>query len=199
MRRALACLALGLVVLVGPSVALSLLVTGATLAGRAAAYAAEAGQTGEPSPTRRSAVTGPSAFARSDIPRRLLPIYRKTGGREVWRTRTGGRYPTWAVLAAVGKVESNHCKHMGPSSAGALGCMQFMPGTWPGYGHGDIYDPANSIPAARKYLRTYRARSDLGWALAAYNAGPGRADHPPRETRRYVRNALALARRYTQH
>jgi Transglycosylase SLT domain len=151
--------------------------------------------------SRRPGVAGPSSAAKADIPRRMLTLYRKTGGREVWRTKDGRRYPAWAVLAGVGKVESNHCrvagaKPGGSSSAGALGCMQFMPGTWPGYGHGSVYDPANSIPAARRYLLAHRVKRDLGWALAAYNAGPGRADHPPRVTRRYVRNALALARRY---
>jgi membrane-bound lytic murein transglycosylase B len=34
------------------------------------------------------------------------------------------------VLAAIGQVESAHGKHLGPSSAGALGPMQFLPSTW---------------------------------------------------------------------
>jgi hypothetical protein len=152
-------------------------------------------------PSTRGKVAGPSRFAKADVPPPMLKLYRKSGGRSAWRTRDGRRYPTWAVLAAVGKVESDHCrvagaKPGGSSSAGALGCMQFMPGTWPGYGRGSVYDPRNSIPAARRYLAAHRAKRDLAWALAAYNAGPGRADHPPAVTRRYVRNALALARRY---
>ena len=32
----------------------------------------------------------------------------------------------WYVLAAVGKVESNHRKNMDPSGAGAMGPMQFF-------------------------------------------------------------------------
>lgn len=146
--------------------------------------------------TAPNAQAATSTKCSSDIPTRYCRLYHKAGGREVWRTRDGKRYPAWAVLAAVGKVESGHGANMGPSSAGALGPMQFMPRTWPGYGHGSVWNPANAIPAARKYLLTYRARRDLGWALAAYNAGPGRADNPPAVTRQYVRNALALARRY---
>lgn len=157
-----------------------------------------AGSLDQPAEASGAKAGGVSRYAKADIPARYLALYRKTGGRSTWQTRDGRRYPAWAVLAAVGKVESGHGAHMGPSSAGALGPMQFMPGTWPAYGHGSVYDPANAIPAARKYLTVHHARRDLGWALAAYNAGPGRADHPPASTRRYVRNALALARRYTR-
>ena len=37
---------------------------------------------------------------------------------------------SWTVLAAIGQVESGHGRNNGPSSAGALGPMQFMPATW---------------------------------------------------------------------
>ena len=36
----------------------------------------------------------------------------------------------WQVLAAINKIESNFGRNMGPSSAGAIGWMQFMPDTW---------------------------------------------------------------------
>ena len=36
----------------------------------------------------------------------------------------------WQVLAAINKVESDFGRNMGPSSAGAVGWMQFMPATW---------------------------------------------------------------------
>ena len=36
----------------------------------------------------------------------------------------------WQVLAAINKVETNFGGNMGPSSAGAVGWMQFMPDTW---------------------------------------------------------------------
>ena len=51
----------------------------------------------------------------------------------------------WQVLAAINKVESNFGRNMGPSSAGAIGWMQFMPSTWERWGmdaNGDgVADP----------------------------------------------------------
>lgn len=38
----------------------------------------------------------------------------------------------WNVLAAIACIESSFGKNMGPSSAGAVGFMQFMPTTWSG-------------------------------------------------------------------
>lgn len=42
---------------------------------------------------------------------------------------------SWAVLAAICKIESGFGRNMGPSSAGAVGFMQFMPTTWSGSGN----------------------------------------------------------------
>jgi membrane-bound lytic murein transglycosylase B len=65
----------------------------------------------------------------------------------------------WTVLAAIGQVESGHGSNMGPSSAGAMGPMQFLPSTFAGYavdgdgdGDKDIWDPADSIYSAARYL-----------------------------------------------
>ncbi|MCG7507874.1 lytic transglycosylase domain-containing protein [Mesorhizobium retamae] len=83
------------------------------------------------------------------------------------------------------------------SSAGAMGLMQVMPGTWAElrvrYGLGrDPYDPRDNILAGTAYLREMLDRyGSLGF-LAAYNAGPERyeeylAGRPlPTETRAYV-------------
>ena len=38
------------------------------------------------------------------------------------------------MLAAINKIESNFGQNMGPSSAGAIGWMQFMPSTWARWG-----------------------------------------------------------------
>ena len=63
------------------------------------------------------------------------------------------------MLAAVGQVESGHGRNMGPSSAGAMGPMQFMPATFDHYavdgdhdGVADIMDPADAIYTAAAYL-----------------------------------------------
>ncbi len=98
----------------------------------------------------------------------------------------------WYVLAAVGKVESNHGENMGPSSAGALGPMQFLPSTWKEYGvDGDkdgvanIMDPEDAIPAAAAYLKAGGAPHDWYMALYTYNHAGW-----------YVREVLGIAEGY---
>ncbi|MFC7381304.1 lytic transglycosylase domain-containing protein [Sphaerisporangium rhizosphaerae] len=66
---------------------------------------------------------------------------------------------SWTVLAAIGQVESGHGRNNGPSSAGALGPMQFMPATWKAYGvdgdgdgRSDIWSPYDAVPGAARYL-----------------------------------------------
>ncbi|WP_090929274.1 lytic transglycosylase domain-containing protein [Nonomuraea jiangxiensis] len=66
---------------------------------------------------------------------------------------------SWTVLAAIGQVESGHGRNNGPSSAGALGPMQFMPATWKHYGvdgdgdgKSDIWSPYDAVPGAANYL-----------------------------------------------
>ena len=56
--------------------------------------------------------------------------------RGIWQ-RAGAAYGIpWQVLAAINKVESNFGRNMGPSSAGAIGWMQFMPDDLAALGHG---------------------------------------------------------------
>jgi len=80
----------------------------------------------------------------------------------------------WAILAAIGKIESDHGRIQGgrcaTSSAGARGPMQFMPATWARYGKGgNICDPRDAIPAAARYLVASGAPSDYRRAIFAYN------------------------------
>jgi soluble lytic murein transglycosylase-like protein len=59
----------------------------------------------------------------------------------------------WSYLASINFIESNFGRVNGPSSAGAEGPMQFIPGTWTEYGQGgDINDPHDAIMAASRLL-----------------------------------------------
>jgi hypothetical protein len=101
----------------------------------------------------------------------------------------------WQVLAAIGQVESGHGRNVGPSTAGALGPMQFLPSTWAfsgvdgdGDGKADIMNPYDAVPAAALYLcRAGAANGAQGLydAIFSYN----HADW-------YVKEVLALAARY---
>ena len=102
---------------------------------------------------------------------------------------------SWTVLAAIGQVESGHGKNLGPSSAGALGPMQFLPSTWASYGvdgdgdgDADINDPYDAVPAAALYLCRYGGGGSgqaLYDAVYAYN-----------HLDSYVQTVLDLADRY---
>jgi hypothetical protein len=80
----------------------------------------------------------------------------------------------WAILAAIGSVETDHGRLQGGacavSGAGARGPMQFMPGTWLLYGKGgDVCDPVDAIPAAARLLVASGAPKDYHRAIFAYN------------------------------
>lgn len=90
------------------------------------------------------------------------------------------------------------------SSAGAMGLMQLMPGTWArqrarfALGN-DPFDPRDNILAGTSYLREMYDRYGIEGFLAAYNAGPGRYEQwlsgrspLPRETRNYVARIAPL-------
>jgi membrane-bound lytic murein transglycosylase B len=105
---------------------------------------------------------------------------------------------SWPVLAAIGKVESDHGRvrlpgvRSGSNWAGACGPMQLgcvsgskAGNAWARYGRGRPHDPANAIPAAARYLVDHGARRDLDQAIFAYN-----------HSRAYVTKVKQLARRY---
>ena len=133
----------------------------------------------------------PSQAAIADIPSSYLRLYRQAGARN--------RIP-WSVLAAIGKVESDHGRlrlpgvRSGSNWAGACGPMQLgcVPGSragnaWARYGRGRPYDPANAIPAAARYLVDHGARRNLDRAIYAYN-----------HSWAYVVTVKQLAGRYAQ-
>jgi hypothetical protein len=119
----------------------------------------------------------PSATARADIPGRYLGLYQHAA-----RHQCPGL--PWTILAAVGKVESDHGRaHLagvrsGWNEAGAAGPMQFGIGVgragnaWARYGTGrpsDVYKPEQAIPAAARKLCADGAPRGLDGALYAYN------------------------------
>src|SRR5262245_413663 len=101
------------------------------------------------------------------IPPFLLPIYQAAG------IQYGVR---WEVLAAINEIETDYGRNLNVSTAGAVGWMQFMPGTWKLYGvdankdgFKDPNNPADAIFAAARYLRAAGASQDLHKAIFAYN------------------------------
>jgi murein DD-endopeptidase MepM/ murein hydrolase activator NlpD len=114
--------------------------------------------------------------------------------RQLWGAAGNTYGIPWQVLAAINKVETDFGRNLGPSSAGAVGWMQFMPSTWARWGvdaNGDgVADPANpadAIYSAARYLAAAGGQSDLRRAIFAYN----HADW-------YVNEVLGLASLYGQ-
>jgi membrane-bound lytic murein transglycosylase B len=142
-----------------------------------------------PAPKLAAGQPSPSRAAVADIPARYLRLYRQAATRN--------RIP-WSVLAAIGKVESDHGRarlpgvRSGSNWAGACGPMQLgcvagskAGNAWARYGHGRPHDPAAAIPAAARYLVDHGARRNLDRALFAYN-----------HSWSYVARVKQLARRY---
>ena len=82
----------------------------------------------------------------------------------------------WNVLAAINKIESNFGRNMGPSSAGAIGWMQFMPSTWlrwgtdaDGNGIADPWNPVDAVYSAARYLAASGGATDIRRAVFSYN------------------------------
>ena len=105
----------------------------------------------------------------ADIPAEYLVLYRDAAARFGLE---------WPVLAAVGKVETNHGRNRNgcdPNYAGARGPMQFLEPTFvhaaklAGISDPDICDPADAIPAAAAYLKSNGAPGDWQRALYRYN------------------------------
>jgi len=94
----------------------------------------------------------------------------------LWQ-RAGAAYGIrWQVLAAINKVESNFGRNMGPSSAGAIGWMQFMPDTWlrwgtdgNGDGVADPWNPDDAVFSAARYLAASGGQQDIAGAVFSYN------------------------------
>jgi hypothetical protein len=149
-----------------------------------------------PAPRPAAGRPAPSRAALADIPAGYLRRYQAAADRCPGLA--------WTVLAAIGKVESDHGRSTAPgvrsgwNHAGAAGPMQFGVGVgragnaWARFGrdddhdgHRSVYDPGDAIPAAARYLCAHRAPRRLDQAIYAYN-----------HSRAYVTQVKAIARRY---
>lgn len=100
----------------------------------------------------------------------------------------------YAYLAAINHVETGFGTNLAVSSAGAVGWMQFEPGTFARYGVSitapsaapDPYDPQDAIYTAARYLNASGAPADWSTAILAYNHSDA-----------YVTEVEGLAQRYS--
>ncbi|HET8752644.1 MAG TPA: lytic murein transglycosylase [Gaiellaceae bacterium] len=112
--------------------------------------------------------------------------------RGIWQA-AGAQYGIpWEVLAAINKVETDFGRNLGPSSAGAVGWMQFMPSTWArwgtdanGDGVADPNNPTDAIFSAARYLAACGGQFDISGAVYCYNHASW-----------YVNDVLGLAALY---
>jgi peptidoglycan DL-endopeptidase CwlO len=131
-----------------------------------------------PGSNQSVAQPGVSAAAANSIPSNYLMWYRKVGQQYGL---------SWTVLAGIGKVESDHGRttlpgvHSGANAFGAAGPMQIGIGgaagdAWATYATvedgkppASVYDPADAIAGAAKYLISQGAQSNVSAAIFAYN------------------------------
>jgi hypothetical protein len=135
-----------------------------------------------------------------EVPRGPMVTYWKAARDE----RVNCKGLSWEVLAAIGKIESDHGRsHLpgvrsGWNEAGAAGPMQIGIGTgragnswrvygrdWDKDGRRSVYDSGDAIPAAAQYLCKNGYAIDKTAAVYAYN-----------QSMDYVRDVFAKARHY---
>ncbi len=127
----------------------------------------------------------PKPAAVSDIPSDYLALYHQAG--------LAYGVP-WQLLAAIGKVESDHGRNPNayrPNEAGAQGPMQFIPSSWARYRWAsgnpspDVNNARDAIFAAAAYLRVAGAPGDLPRSIYAYNHAWWYVDMVQRQMRAY--------------
>ncbi|MBX7551200.1 bifunctional lytic transglycosylase/C40 family peptidase [Streptomyces sp. tea 10] len=136
-----------------------------------------------------SVAAAPSRLALADIPANLLALYQRAA------LECPGL--SWTILAAIGKVETDHARNPDMvSSAGAVGPMQFLPPTFATYAHPvppggknppTPWDPVDAIYASARLLCASGARNghDLRHAIWQYNHSDA-----------YVNQVLKIAEQY---
>jgi Transglycosylase SLT domain len=133
-----------------------------------------------------------------------LPVARVTSGQQpssylqLFMASAADYCPglSWTVLAAIGQIESADGTNNGPSTAGALGPMQFLPSTWALWGIDafgqtgppDVMNPYDAVPSAARLLCADGATDGTAGLRAAI------FDYNHAEW--YVNEVLALAAEY---
>jgi peptidoglycan DL-endopeptidase CwlO len=148
------------------------------------------GTGGSPTAVTAAVQPAPSAAGRATIPANYLQLFQQAG-------RTYG--VPWVILAGIGEVESDDGRsslpgvHSGTNAFGAAGPMQIGVGgaagdTWGGApvhpageavagvatdangdGIASVYDPADAIAGAARYLVAHGVQSNVSGAIFAYN------------------------------
>jgi hypothetical protein len=126
----------------------------------------------------------------SAVPRFLRGIYQAAEARYQVR---------WEILAAINEIETYYGRNLNVSSAGAVGWMQFMPGTWRVYGTDadadgveNPYDPEDAIFSAARYLNASGYAQDVRRALFAYNHAGWYVDDVLMRARRIAAENVSL-------
>jgi len=176
----------------GGLLVLGLALAGAGISGGSMLFAAGHGcnGTGSSAVVTSAVQPAPSKAAGTSIPADYLQLYRNAG-------HTYGL--PWTILAGIGEVESNHGRstlpgvHNGANAFGAAGPMQIGIGgaagnTWGGApvhpatehvggvatdgnsdGAASVYQPADAIDGAAKYLVEHGVLTNPSGAIFAYN------------------------------
>jgi hypothetical protein len=107
------------------------------------------------------------------------PAGRPENWLQLYQDSAAGWCPglSWTVLAAIGEIESGDGSNDGPSTAGALGPMQFLPATWQAWGidgYGppgppDITNPLDAVPSAARMLCADGAASPATLTAAIFD------------------------------
>jgi murein DD-endopeptidase MepM/ murein hydrolase activator NlpD len=189
--RLLVVAAIGLALLAGSARAAGPPVLGFSVSSGAQTGLARVSLPSASVPNSPGSISIPVSFTSAPLSPQQVPL---STLHALWQQAGSAYGIPWQVLASINKIESNFGQNMGPSSAGAVGWMQFMPSTWlrwgvdaDGDGIADPWNATDAIYAAARYLAAAGGQTDIARGVFAYN----HADW-------YVREVLDLAKVYGQ-